>query len=111
MVTNHIEKLYILCVNRYERVKKEYEMKIESIKPAVILLLFVVIFAYCGKESSTTPEARGFLTLTIKQDPIVFTWNTTTEKWETKFTIVFTETGGDQMAVDYINAETEKVIR
>lgn len=83
-------------------------MKKESLKLGLILLSVVIVFAYCGKESPTSPETRGYISISIKEEPIVFTWNSSTGKWETKFTIVLTESGGDRMDVSQISAEARE---
>jgi len=81
-------------------------MKKQSLTLSVILLSLVVLFAYCGKDSSpTTSEGQGDISVSIKEDPIVFEWNPTTEKWETVFTFVIRESGGVMVKISSIRTE------
>ncbi|MFW6140567.1 MAG: hypothetical protein ACOC5S_04350 [Acidobacteriota bacterium] len=83
-------------------------MKKGNFKLAVILLSLAVFFAYCGKGNTTSSEATGFLTISIKEDPIVFNWNSSIEKWETLFTIVLTESGGSEMEINTVSTEARE---
>lgn len=81
-------------------------MKEKGFKLTVVLLSLVVLFAYCGEESSpTTPEGQGAISVSIQEDPVVFTWNAATEKWETVFTFVIRESGGVKVNISSIRTE------
>jgi len=76
-----------------------------SLKLVVIMLSFIIFFIYCGEEGPTSSEAVGKVSVDIKESPIVFTWNEGIEKWETVFTIVFTESGGVMVDIGAVRSE------